>query len=159
MLRTFIVVGAAFSIVALAAAEDMPAADAQTYVQTIASGQVNRLSAIAVDTVNGNNILVANGDQIDVFSASGTYLRTIGEIGSGNGQFYAPDGIAIDTANGANVVVTDLGNNRIEVFAADGTFIRTFGSMGSGPGQLQSPTAVAVDTAHGGNIVVNDFRQ
>jgi len=156
MLRTFIVAGAILSIVALAASGGMPAADAQTYVQTIGNGQVTQPSAIAVDTVNGNNILVTNEDQIDVFSASGTYLRSIGGAGSGNGQFYAPDGIAIDTANGANVVVVDSGNNRIEVFGADGTFIRTFGSMGSGPGQLQTPTAVAVDTAHGSNIVVND---
>jgi DNA-binding beta-propeller fold protein YncE len=133
-------------------------AKAQTFVETIVGN--GALNGIAVDTANGGNILVAdaNNNRVDVFSATGTLIRTIGSgLGSENGQLNGPRGVAIDTANGNNVLVADLGNNRIEVFSATGTFIRTIGSgLGSGNGQLNSPWGVAVDTANGSNILVGD---
>jgi len=84
------------------------------------------------------------------------FIRTIGSLGSGNGQMNSPIGVAVDTANGSNVIVADTNNNRIEVFSANGAFISAFGSLGSGDLQLNQPSGVAVDTANGSNVIVAD---
>jgi hypothetical protein len=85
-----------------------------------------------------------------------SFIRTMGSLGSGNGQLHAPQGVAVDTANGSNVLAADASNNRVEVFSATGTFIRTIGSLGSGDGHLNFPSGVAVDTANASNVIVAD---
>jgi tripartite motif-containing protein 71 len=46
--------------------------------------------------------------------SDGAHVRTIGSLGSGNGQFYIPfGGIAIDSDG--RVVVADSGNHRVQV--------------------------------------------
>ncbi len=78
-----------------------------------------------------------------------SFVRTIGSLGSGNGQVSFPVGVAVDVANGSNIYVADTFNSRIEEFSATGAFIRIIGS-----GQLDVPDGIAIDTAHGSNVVV-----
>jgi sugar lactone lactonase YvrE len=84
----------------------------------------------------------SGNNRIDVFSAGGTFVRTIGkEPTSVEGECHkdagceentalagvlkAPKDLAIDSAG--NVFVANTGLNRIEVFSSDGTFVRAFG--------------------------------
>ena len=84
-----------------------------------------------------------------------SYVQSFGSLGSGSGQFDAPDGVAVDSAG--NVYVADASNNRIDSFNPAnfaGTFT-SFGSPGSGSGQFNGPYGVAVNSA--GNVYVADF--
>jgi len=78
-----------------------------------------------------------------------SFVRTIGSLGSGNGQVSFPVGVAVDTSNGSNIYVGDSLNSRIDEFSATGAFIRIIGS-----GQLDVPDGIAIDTTHGSNVVV-----
>jgi DNA-binding beta-propeller fold protein YncE len=66
-----------------------------------------------------------------------------GSFGSGDGQFYGPEGIAHDAAG--NIFVCDTGNNRVQKFTAGGAHLSTFGSLGTGLGNLFTPSDVALD--------------
>jgi DNA-binding beta-propeller fold protein YncE len=83
-------------------------------------------------------------------------LRTIGEKGSGAGQFNEPSGVAFDGAG--NIIVVECGTlygARVQILRySDGTHVRTIGSEGSGNGQFHKPCSVAVDGS--GNILVHD---
>jgi len=68
-----------------------------------------------------------------------------GILGSGNGQFLAPNGVAVDESG--NVYVADLGNNRIQKFTAEGNFMLEWGSAGSDVGQFINPNGLGVDTS------------
>jgi DNA-binding beta-propeller fold protein YncE len=102
------------------------------------------------------NIVVSDlfNSRIQVFRYSdGQLLRTIGERGSGNGQFNHPWGVALDGAG--HLIVVDLLNHRVQVLNyGDGSHVRTIGSKGSGNGKFNCPSGVAIDGD--GNIVVND---
>jgi len=108
---------------------------------------------VAIDP-NSGNAFVADlyNNRVAVFSNDGTYLRSFGSPGRGNGQFLNPFSVAIDAAG--NVFATDFSNDRVEEFTNSGTFIRTFGSSGSGDGQFIAPRGLAVDTS--GNVFVVD---
>lgn len=75
-----------------------------------------------------------------------------GSSGSGNGQFFEPNGITTDS-NG-NIWIADTLNSRIQEVDAEGQFIRKFGSYGTGNGQFKWPRGVAVDPS--GNVWVAD---
>ena len=49
-------------------------------------------------------------------------MKSLGEPGSGPGQFNTPHTIAIDAKG--NIYVADRGNRRIQVFDSDGKFLR-----------------------------------
>ncbi|MFZ2835806.1 MAG: fibronectin type III domain-containing protein [Candidatus Saccharimonadales bacterium] len=83
-------------------------------------------------------------DQINVYSADGTFERTIGSPGSSDGQMYSPKALAISNDN--KLYVSDYGNDRILIFELDGTFVATFGQYGLGDGQISSVTAMEFDS-------------
>ena len=58
-----------------------------------------------------------------MFTSSGAFLAKWGTQGSGDGQFYSPEGIAVDGTG--NVYVADTGNNRVQVFGRSPTPIPT----------------------------------
>jgi hypothetical protein len=78
--------------------------------------------------------------------SDGQHLRTIGQQGSGNGQFNSPHGVAFDGAG--HLVVVEHGNHRVQVLNyADGSHVRAIGSKGSDDGQFDSPYGgVAIDS-------------
>ena len=108
---------------------------------------------VALD--NGGNIYVtcAGRHPICVFDASGTPTHTIGERGSGKGQFNNPRGIAIQ---GDVMYVADYSNNRIQKLTTRGEFMLAFGHEKSGESSpLKGPLGVCVDRE--GRVVVADY--
>lgn len=118
-------------------------------------GPTFNLNFVAVDPSN-HNILVEDGgnNRVQIFNASGTYLRQFGGQGSGNGQFNGILGVAVDPAS-HEIVVAD-GNNRIQIFNSSGSYVRQFGSAGSGNGQFDEPGGVSIDPVSR-NIVIADL--
>jgi DNA-binding beta-propeller fold protein YncE len=57
-----------------------------------------------------------NNDRIQKFDSNGNFITTWGRYGTGNGQFFNPNGITVDTSSGY-VYVADTLNHRIQVFA------------------------------------------
>ncbi len=91
--------------------------------------------------------------RIEVFDRqSGTYLRSIGQQGTGPGEFALPRSLA-HTPTG-DVCIVDLLNCRVQVFAKDGTWLRSIGGPGDNVGSFGRPRGVAVGPD--GTIFVSD---
>lgn len=72
------------------------------------------LSRVAVDA--SGNVFASDPhlDRIDEFTNTGTFVRTWGCMGSGDGTLNVPEGIAVD--GNEHVFVADSRNNRIQKF-------------------------------------------
>ncbi|MEO1428858.1 MAG: scytonemin biosynthesis PEP-CTERM protein ScyF [Cyanobacteria bacterium J06632_19] len=99
------------------------------------------------------------GNKVDVFSPDGTYLRSIGGVGSqekGRG-FDEPADLKFDSITG-NLYVGDVFNSEIDVYNPDsGEFVTSFGSFsGRGEGDIFfGPGGMDFDAQ--GNLHVTDF--
>jgi sugar lactone lactonase YvrE len=86
--------------------------------------------AVAAD----GSVFVTDGHETDSnhrvvkFTASGQFVLSFGEFGSGPGQFNVPHAIAIDS-NG-RLFVADRDNNRIQIFDQQGRFIDQWTQFG-----------------------------
>jgi len=82
--------------------------------------QFGQISGIAV-TAGGRIFLVDQQAQhVKVFGPDGSYERTIGQAGSGPGEF-GPGVGPILVGRGDTLIVPDLGNQRVNVINADGS--------------------------------------
>ncbi|MBK6432430.1 MAG: hypothetical protein IPF85_17145 [Anaerolineae bacterium] len=98
--------------------------------------------AIAAD--GDGNVYVADtgSHRIQVFTSNGTFVRTFGRLGSGNGEFYGPAGIAV---LGDRVYVADYHNSRGQVFTRSGAFVRSVGHPGGfDDDSLFEPSSIGV---------------
>ena len=80
---------------------------------------------------NGD-IFVADGynnSRVAKFDKSGTWVKAIGERGSGPNQFNTPHAITSD--NSGNIYVADRGNRRVQVYDADLSALRIIEGMGA----------------------------
>jgi sugar lactone lactonase YvrE len=111
----------------------------------------------SIDTSPFGLVYVADtyGDQIEVFTADGAFIRKWGRYGKNNGQFIYPYGIAVGPSG--EVYVADSVNARIERFSATGEFLGAWGGPGRGHGRFYTPTSVATDPA--GNVYVVDMAE
>ncbi len=104
-------------------------------------------SALATDAAG--NLYVTDvdqdGDRVVVFNPDGTFLRTFGGPGPGDGQFYYPSGIALDRAG--RIYVSD--NYQVQVFANNGAFLRRITD------DFDDPEGIAVD--RNGRVYLADF--
>jgi hypothetical protein len=95
--------------------------------------------SVADDSAFVANVLVIDGNQVNVFDAKLNLVRTLT-------GFSSPMGVDGDTVGG--IFVTDTGNNQVLHFAPDGTPDKTFGGTGSltGPSDVpfKHPTALAL---------------
>jgi len=98
------------------------------------AGQFDTPIGIALDGENLLYVTDSRNNRLQVFDASGKFLRQWGEAGTGSGQFNAPSDVVWD--GGGSVYVMDSGNNRVQRFALDGTPLLTWGTSGSGSGQF-----------------------
>ena len=89
---------------------------------------------------------------LQVFSAEGAFIASVGIKGSQALQFNHPRDVAVD--HNGNVFITDSGNHRIQVLNADLTYSHCFGSNGAHPGDFNCPSGIAVDSD--GAIYVTD---
>lgn len=91
-----------------------------------------------------------------------TQLRTIGAVGSGDGQFITGRGIMV-IPDGTELWVADAGNDRIGRFLVDdGSWVDSFGSTGTGDGEFDAPLDLANDgtylyVADSGNDRIQQF--
>jgi uncharacterized repeat protein (TIGR01451 family) len=79
--------------------------------------------------INGTgHIFVAdtNNHRVQIFDPSGNLLKTIGSLGSGDGQFENPQTIFINSTG--HVIVGDPNNFRIQIFDKGGVFKAKFSS-------------------------------
>ena len=82
--------------------------------------QFGQIAGMAV-TMDGRIILVDQQAQhLKVFGADGTYERTIGQGGSGPGEF-GPGVGPILLGRGDTLIVPDLGNQRVNILRSDGS--------------------------------------
>jgi len=89
--------------------------------------------------------------RIQVFTADGQFLRSIGQAGSAPGQLNEPSSVAV-TPSG-QVVVADYWNSRIQVFNQQGGFVRAFAVTAWQAGSYDEPQ-IAVDGQ--GRVLVPD---
>ncbi len=70
------------------------------------------------------------------------FPKTVGRLGSGQGDFNKPRDVAIDRAG--NVYVADRGNDRIQKFGPGGKFLQEWGKFARRRGtELKDPVSVA----------------
>jgi DNA-binding beta-propeller fold protein YncE len=119
-------------------------------VRSFTNKQLIDPSGVAVDRVNiyvtdfRKNILLK-------FDKTGKLLTSVGQKGSGEGEFNWPLGL---TVVGDEVIVCDRDNHRLQVFTSDLVFVRQIGSIGKGNGQFSRPVDVTHD--EDGNLYVSD---
>ncbi len=116
-----------------------------------ANGTLRFPQAIAVGTAG--NIYV--GDQgthvVQVFRPDGSFLRTVGEPGTRDGELTAVGALA--AAPDGSLVVAD-GRTKIERFAADGSRITGWGGTGTAVGKFKFGGGRANDAGAGGGLAV-----
>jgi DNA-binding beta-propeller fold protein YncE len=81
------------------------------------TGTFNVATAVAAGP--DGHIFVADfyNHRIQEFTPEGTFVRAVGEKGTGNGQFERP--VDVDVGPAGRLYVVDLGNERVQVFTAD----------------------------------------
>ena len=122
-------------------------------------GQFERPGRIAINP-EGTRLWVTDIDNNRIQELSynpktreATFIKAIGEEGTGDGQFATPYGVAIGPEG--NIWVADTGNHRIQEFSSAGEYLSQFAEQGSSDGQVQAPTAIAFDEE--GNAWVADL--
>jgi streptogramin lyase len=89
-------------------------------------------------------IYVVDGDTVQQFDVSRTFLRRFGDSGDVCfGNLVSSGGIASDASG--NTYVADPQANCVHKFGPDGSFVLPVGSPGSAQGELQNPRDVATD--------------
>ncbi|MFI5285495.1 MAG: NHL repeat-containing protein [Candidatus Dormibacteria bacterium] len=111
----------------------------------------NGCTGVTADPTSGD-IYAASVNQgvVDVFSSTGSLLRTIGR-----GKLSQPFDTAL-SPDGSILYVTDVKNNRVSEFTpSTGAFLGSWGTKGTANGQFIQPMGISVDAA--GRIYVNDY--
>lgn len=98
---------------------------------------------VAVDAAGSVYVTDGWNCRVQVFDASGKFLRAFGQHGVSPGSFTRPKGIAVD-ADG-HVYVADAEFNNIQVLTKEGQPLLALGSYGSDPGQFILVAGVAID--------------
>ncbi len=111
---------------------------------------------VGVESNGVTVVLVADAtlNHIDVFTETGTLLRTIGTT-SGPGKLSQPRDAATDSHG--NIYVADFKNNRVVVFTATGAFVRAWGGWAKTlpeKGKFRDPYGIDLDSA--GHVYVSD---
>jgi sugar lactone lactonase YvrE len=110
-----------------------------------ANGQFRGPFGITTDKSGTVFVADTDNDRVQVFSASGGFLRKWGSTGSNDGQFLSAQDVAVDAQGG--VWVADYRNGRVQKFSSGGAFQMSVPSS--------QPTGVAVDGE--GNLYVLDL--
>jgi len=107
------------------------------------NGEFSRPESIIIDS---GLVYITDGcnHRIDVFTTEGKWVRNMGSVGAGLGQFRFPFGLCEDREG--HLIVCEFGNSRVQMVDKEtGKGLKTWGSAGRAPGQLAYPYGVAVD--------------
>lgn len=111
---------------------------------TVTVNFCTELPALLVADTTNNRIQRFNGTTWSVVGP--------GTVGSGTGQFRAPEAVVFNQAG--RIYVADTGNNRIQWSTNGGTTWAIFAANGSGLNQVSGPRGLALDQS--GNLYVAD---
>jgi len=111
-----------------------------------ATGQFASTDGLAIDKSGTVYVADTDNNRVQVFSATGTFLRKWGSVGDGNGQFHGAEDV--DIAPDGTIWVADYGNSRAQQFKPDGTFLTMIDIYGFKEGA----SGIAVDAA--GNVLI-----
>jgi len=116
-------------------------------------GEISHVPIALAIASNGNIYLVEPyNHRIQLISAEGALINTLGGSGKGNRQFSYPE--AIDIASNGAIYIVDSNNSRIQQFTAEGGFVRSWSAGGTENGQFFSPEGLAV--ASDNSVYVTD---
>lgn len=106
---------------------------------------LQRPTGLSVSPV-GDRVYVVetSAHRVAIFDAEGSRVGTIGQRGTGPGDFNFPTHVAVDRAG--VVYVTDSMNFRVKMFGPDGAPLGQFGHHGDGTGDLARPKGLGVDS-------------
>jgi YD repeat-containing protein len=121
------------------------------YVLGKENGQLKNPQDLTIDAAGNFWVADTANHRVVELAPNGTFLRTSGSEGTGNGQFRSPKGIGTD---GGKIWVSDTGNNRIQQLSSLGVYLAQFGKSGNNNGQFSEPKGITVDTK--GNVWVAD---
>ena len=108
------------------------------------SGQVQFKGPHGVAVIQDGRIVVADcSNRLQVLTAEGAFIATVGSEGSQPLQFDHPWDVAVD--HNGKFFVTENGNHRVQVLNADLTYSHCFGSRGAQPGEFNNPRGLAID--------------
>ena len=131
------------------------------------------MAGVAVNKIGQYIIADRYNHRIQIFDATGHFIRAFGSQGTVDGKFSYPWGITTD--NLGLIYVCDKENHRVQVsfyvksndqkkilitslffqvFQSDGSFVSKFGAMGSKPGNLEHPHYIAVSSSN--RVIVSD---
>ncbi|HNJ39278.1 MAG TPA: hypothetical protein PKZ53_02225, partial [Acidobacteriota bacterium] len=116
-----------------------------TATATLVVGETVEFAVLYVADTSNNRIQRFDGT---TWAIVGT-----GVVGSGNGQFRAPEAVTA-SPSGLLIYVADTNNNRIQWSTDGGTTWDNFATVGSAPNQVRSPHGLALD--RDGNLYVSD---
>ena len=117
--------------------------------QGSAAGMLNKPWGVPVNERDEIAVTDCFNNIIQVFSSSGTYLRSFSRKSDKQGELFFPAGIAFDK-NG-NIVVVDTRNHRVQVFSE---FLSHFGGRGTLDHQFNYPHGLTLD--RDGNLIISD---
>ena len=117
-------------------------------------GQVQFRNPRGVAVTQNGRIVVAEWEnhRLQVLTAEGAFIATVGSRGSQPLQFEYPWDVAVD--HNGKLFVTDSWNNRVQVLNADLTYSHCFGSKGDQPGEFNHPHGIVIDA--NGIVLVAD---
>jgi len=97
----------------------------------------DQIRDVVVDDAGSLYVMDGRSGQVKVFGASGTYLRTIGRLGQGPGEFERPMNLSLNGTTG-ELAVHEPG--RMSFFGPDGVFARSvaYQGMGAALGRVDS---------------------
>ena len=98
-----------------------------------------------VAVTHDGHIIVSewNNHRLQMLTAEGAFLATVGIWGSQPLQFRCPIGVVVH--NNGQVFVADRFNYRVQVLNTDLTFSHCFGNKGFQPGEFNEPCGIAID--------------
>jgi DNA-binding beta-propeller fold protein YncE len=116
------------------------------------NGEFNRAEGLCIGPDDRIYVADSCNHRIQIFSASGHWLRSYGKPGRALGQLSYPYDVRVD--RDGRQYVCEFGNSRIQIFNAEGRPLEIIGGPGIGPGEFNNPWSIALDSH--GNLYVAD---
>ena len=97
----------------------------------------------AAITHKGEMVVTDSVNRLQLFTAQGKWLRSVGLTGSGQLQFRDPVGVAVGTNR--RFYICERENHRIQVLSQDLSFHKVIGKRGNGDCEFNSPSDIVAD--------------